>query len=488
MGGAQGIAYLASLIRIKVVALVLGPTGVGIVGLYMAATALISSVTGLGIQGSAVRTIAKASNENDPVSVALAVRALRRVCWLTGVLGWLTSLLLAWTLSHWLFDSAEHVLALAVLGVVPLLSAISGGQMAVLQGLRRIGDIARVQAIGAIYNTIVTSVLYIWLGAAGIVPVIIATAGVSLGLSWWFARRVHVEHVQLSWRDTFQAALPILRLGVALMWSGLLVLGCDLFTLTFISRELGVDAVGIYQAAWALSGMFAAFILKAMGTDFYPRLTAVIHDRAAGIRAVNEQTEVGVLLALPGLLGTLALAHWIVLLFYSVEFLAAADTLVWMLVGVLGRLISWPLGFIQLALGASRLFVCTETVFVAIRAGLVFILVPIYGVQGAAIAFALIYILYTIFMLYLNYRLIGFKWSREVKILVAVSVTLLLVNLTIYHYFESGVTTFFGVLIAIIAGFYCLHEVLGKVNISGGVVAKLVRGYSAIGWPIKGDR
>lgn len=39
-----------------------------------------------------------------------------------------------------------------------------------------------------------------------------------------------------------------------------------------------LDAAEIYQAALALSGLFAGFVLGAMGTDFYPRLTSMIHD------------------------------------------------------------------------------------------------------------------------------------------------------------------------------------------------------------------
>jgi PST family polysaccharide transporter len=64
-----------------------------------------------------------------------------------------------------------------------------------------------------------------------------------------------------------------------------------------------------------------------MGADYYPRLTGVAHDHAAVNRLVNEQTEIGLLLAVPGLLATLALAPWIIRLFYTSEFLPAVELL-----------------------------------------------------------------------------------------------------------------------------------------------------------------
>ncbi|TXK65582.1 oligosaccharide flippase family protein [Alkalisalibacterium limincola] len=306
IGGAQAINYLVALLRVKVVAVLLGPAGVGVIGLYTSATSLLGTVTGLGLQGSAVRAIAQAQGKNDPQAVARTVRMLRRLVWATGALGWLASIALAIPLSRLMFESTQHAWALAVLGGMLLLTAVSNGQLGLLQGLRRIGDIARVQVAAAVLNTAITIALYSWLREDGIVPVLLANAAATLLCSWWFARRVEVPAVAMDWSVAIAEAKPLLGLGAAMMWGGVLTLALDLYTRTLIARTLGVDAAGIYQAAWALSGLFAGFVLGAMGADFYPRLTSVIHDRAAAMRAVNEQTEIGILLALPGLLGTLA--------------------------------------------------------------------------------------------------------------------------------------------------------------------------------------
>lgn len=421
MGGAQGLNYLVGMVRVKIIAVLLGPAGVGLIGLYSSAVGLVGTVTSLGIASSGVREVALAHGQDDPQAVARTVKVLRRACWATGLLGWALSAAAAVPLSRWAFGDTTHAAAIAVLGVTLLLGSISGGQAALLQGVRRIGDLARIQVVAMLLNTVVAIGLYTWLREEGIVPVLLATAVVSLACSWWFARRVALYSVELPWRQAWCETRRLAKLGFAFMWSGLLLAGLGMFTIGLITRSHGLEAAGYYQAAWSLSGMFAAFVLSAMGTDFYPRLTAVIEDRMASGRAVNEQTEVGILLALPGLLATLAFGPWILELFYSKNFLPAAELMPWFILGVFGRVVSWPLGFIQLAKGASRVFVLTETTTMALWLVLVLVLVPPFGVVGTAYAFALVYVFYTLVMLGFSRNLIGFHWSHTVKQLLVLS-------------------------------------------------------------------
>jgi PST family polysaccharide transporter len=119
---------------------------------------------------------------------------------------------------------------------------------------------------------------------------------------------VPVSVVAVSWRESFHLAGGLVRLGLAFMWSGLAVAVVAYLTRALITQQISLEAVGIFSAAFALSGMFRNFVLGAMGADYYPRLTAVASDRNAVNRLVNEQTEIGLLLAVPGLLATLSLA------------------------------------------------------------------------------------------------------------------------------------------------------------------------------------
>jgi len=418
IGGAQGINYLISMVRVKLVAVLLGPSGVGLVGLYVSATGLVSTVAGLGISSSGVREVAEAHSGGDAEKIARTVKTLRRVCWVTGILGWLLCAAFSYPLSLWTFGSGEHAWAIAILGATLLFGAISGGQSALLQGTRRIGDIARLNVFGAIIGTIATVGLYGWLGQKGIVPVLIITAAVNLGCSWWFARRIQMLRVVQSWRETIANSRRLVSLGLAFMYSALLGAIVGLAIRSLIVRKLGLDASGIYQAAWGISGVFAGFILGAMGTDFYPRLAAAAQDNEHVNRLVNEQTEIGVLLALPGLLGTLAFAPWVMHIFYSAKFLSGANLLPWFVLGVLGQVITWPMSFIMFAKGASGWLSVYGTVFNIIHLALVVVLLKSMGLAGCGVAFAIIYALHIGGLLLLSRHLTGFRWTpHTVKLL-----------------------------------------------------------------------
>lgn len=471
IGGAQAIQYIVGLVQVKIIAVLLGPTGLGLIGLYQSTMGLLGTVSGLGIRSSGVREVAKEHSKEDSRRAAQTVVVLRRTCWLTGLLGWAIAALLSAQISELVFGNRDHAVAIAVLGGALLLSSVSGGQLALLQGVRRIGDLARVSVVAMLLNTVMALGLYTWLGQAGIVPVLFLTAAISLAVSWWFARRVPVEPVSVSFQETAATARKLVSLGFAFMWGALLTTGIDLFTRSLITREYGVDGVGLYQAAWVLSGMFAGFVLGAMGADFYPRLTAAIADRVEAVRLVNEQIEIGILLVLPGLLATIALAPLAIRILYTAEFLPAAAMLPWFLVGVFGRVVSWPIGFIQHAKGTVQWFLATQTLFAVIHVALILLLFPRYGLMGVAYAFVALYAFHAPIIMWVGSKLIGFQWSAQVRMLLVRSAMAVALGVLASLALNDWLATLVGTAIALAAGVACMRGLTARL----GTGHKLVR-------------
>jgi PST family polysaccharide transporter len=110
-------------------------------------------------------------------------------------------------------------------------------------------------------------------------------------------------------------------------------------------------------------------------------------------------------------LATLALAPWVLHIFYSKDFVAAADIIRWQVMGVFLRVVCWPLGYVMIAKRKSLLFASVEIAWGAVNVGLVFLCVKLWRLEGIGIAFAVFYLFYTIGVFFICWRLTGFRWS-----------------------------------------------------------------------------
>lgn len=78
VGGSQVISVLFGIVRSKVIAVVLGPSGTGLIGALQSSTALVQTVVGLGLSNSSVRDIAQAHAKGEAEELAKTVKTQRR--------------------------------------------------------------------------------------------------------------------------------------------------------------------------------------------------------------------------------------------------------------------------------------------------------------------------------------------------------------------------------------------------------------------------
>ena len=412
--GASSVINIAmSVVRLKVLAILLGPAGIGLFGLYNVIIDLTANLVGLGVQSSGVRQVAMAVSSKDGDKVARIAKVLMLTSLVLGMIGALALLVLAAPVSNLSFGTEARASAVMLLGLAVWLRILAGAPTAIIQGHRRIGDLARMTVVGALLNTAAAIPLIYFFGEAGVVPSLIAVALTSWIAAHWYCRKVRLPRVGLTLAQFSSETNDLLKLGFAFMASGLLTAGAAFVIRILVVQHDGVAAAGNYQAAWSLGGIYVGFILQAMGTDFYPRLSAVGTDDAACNRAVNEQSMVSVLLAAPGLLATLALSPWVMAVFYSTQFADAVPLLRWFCLGMLLRVVAWPMGFIILAKGAQRIFFWTEVAATIVHVGLAWLLLGVVGLTGAGLAFVGLYVWHGLLIYFLVRRMSGFRWSRD---------------------------------------------------------------------------
>ncbi|MDI7860726.1 O-antigen translocase [Rhizobiaceae bacterium n13] len=420
IGGSSVINVGFSIIRNKAMALLLGPEGIGLMGLYMSTADIAQTIAGMGVNPSGVRQIAAATGSNDAEQIARTAMVLRRVSVLLGLVGALLLFIFAAPIGRFTFGDTKHTAGMMLLSLAIFFQIIAGGQSALIQGMREISSLARMNVLGAFYSTVISIPLIYFFGADGVVASLVAVAAAMFVTSWWYSRNIRIRSVPLSLRQFRTETVSLLRLGLIFMISGVLTFGSAYAIRIIVLNENGFHAAGLYQAAWALGGLYAGFVLQAMGTDFYPRLTAVANDDDECNRLINEQTQVSILLAGPGLLATLTLAPLVLRIFYSPEFYAATDLLRWICLGMMLRIVAWPIGFIVLAKGAEKIFFWTEVAATVVHVGLAWLLVKNFGTVGAGAAFFGLYAWHSILIYWIARRMSGFRWSADNRRLVMI--------------------------------------------------------------------
>lgn len=415
VGGSSVINIAMGIVRTKAMAMLLGPAGFGLAGLYLSIVGLAQAVAGMGINSSGVRQIAEAVGSGDRERIARTAVVLRRVSILVGLLGALLLVVFSAQISTVTFGSKQNAGAVSLLSVAVFFTLVSNGQGALIQGMRRISDLAKMGVLGALFGTLITIPVVYFFREQGVVPSLVAVAAMSLVTSWWYSRKIQIEIPAMTVSQSGQEAAALLKMGFAFMASGLMMMGSAYAVRIIVLHQVGFEATGLYQSAWTLGGLYVGVILQAMGADFYPRLTASAKDNILCNRLVNEQVRVGLLLAGPGLIATLTFAPLVLALFYSAKFGPAVDILRWICLGVALRVITWPMGFIIVAKGEQRLFFWSELAWTGINVGLTWICVNRFGLNGAGIAFFGSYIFHGGLIYPIVGRLSGFCWSTENK-------------------------------------------------------------------------
>ena len=423
IAGSSFVNIIISLVRTKVVALLLGPGGVGLIGLFNGLIAAGSAVAAFGFGNVGVRQVSEAVGRGDTrhleaVRHALFVGTLV-LAFVGGAVFWLfRDFLATYVLNNLSFGSQVGWLAIGV-----ALNVVAGSQVALLNGLRRITDLAWVSILSALLASMLgIPVLLIWKDH-GVVAYLLLSSIASVLVGYFYVARIP----KISYpRPPFSAMVTqwgsLARLGGAITVTAAASAFGHLAIRSLVQAEFGYEALGNFEAAWVISMTYIGFVLRAMGTDYYPSLTSSIHDRLAVRQLVNQQAEISFLMAGPVLLAMISLAPWVIDILYSSQFKTAADILRLQVFGDIFKVASFPLAYIILAEGNGRKFMLVEMSAIFVFVVAVWIGLPLFGLNATGYAFILMYCFHFLVVYYLAYKKLQFVWSAE-----AVSIFILLI-------------------------------------------------------------
>lgn len=411
-GGVQIFTIIISIIRSKFVAILLGPSGMGVVGLLQSTIDLIAGVTSFGLGTSAVKDIAEAVGSKDIERVAIVVKVIRRLVWFTGLIGAFITIVSSAQLSQLTFGNTDYTFAFLWLSITLLLNQLSVGQSVLLQGFRELKLMAKSSLLGSFLSLFITIPFYYEFGEKGIVPVIIITSASTLLLTWYFSRKIKIKNTYLNISDTIAEGKNMMLMGFMISLSGLLTIVSSYVIRMYINNAGSIDDVGLYSAGFVIINTYVGLIFTAMGTDYYPRLAQVNKDNSKLRVLVSQQAIIALLIIVPLIIIFLVFSPFAIELLYSKKFLPIEGMITWGILGMFFRAVSWSIGFVLFAKNDSKLFIWTAIGFNTVFLVNNILGYYIWGLTGLGITFLVNYALHLLVLFLITNKRYQFYFEK----------------------------------------------------------------------------
>ena len=361
-GGVQGLNILVSLVRNKIVAMLLGPEGMGLASLFQTTVNFISQSTNLGVSFSAVRNVSELFDTGDEARIAHFIKVVRAWSLLTGLVGMLLCILIGPMLSNLTFSWGNHTLHFVLLSPLVALLAVTGGETAILKGARQLKSLAVIQVYGMLSALVIAIPIYYFFGQSGIVPVMVLMGLTMLLLTIQRSYRLYPLHLTGA-KGILGEGMGMVRLGVAFTLAGVLGSGAEFIIRTYLNNVADLETVGLYNTGYILTMTYAGLVFSAMETDFFPRLSAVNSQWQNCNDIINKQIEVSLLLISPMLVAAQFAIPFVIPILFTTKFMPVVDMVRILLLAIYLRAIKLPISYLPLAKGDSLSYLFLEAVY-----------------------------------------------------------------------------------------------------------------------------
>ncbi len=412
-GGVQVFQVLINLIRGKLVALLLGPAGMGISALFASSATTIQRFASLGLNLAIVKETA--TKNEDPEALATTISVARRLITATAIVGCLICILFSPFLSRITFGNDSMTLQFILLGLVVGLTVAYNGKLSILQGIQEVKRISVASLVGGITGLVVGVPLYYFFGDDGIVPAMVVLAlAMYLFYSFSLTKSIKLPHIKFIWQSHKPIVKTLIVLGFLLMANDLILSLVQYLINIFIKSHGSTDTVGLYQAANSITNQYAGVVFTAMAMDYFPRLSKVVNDNIEMRSVVNRQSEIVALIITPASALLILTAPIVIRLLLTSEFLTITPLMRWMGLGILIRALTFPMGYIAFAKGNRKLFFWFEGILCnGMTLAYSCLFYYFFGLIGLGYALVADNLSCLILYYIVNRRLYNYRFSRE---------------------------------------------------------------------------
>ncbi len=401
------IRMLAGLVSTKVVASVVGPVGIALLGQLNNFTTIILSLANGGITTGITKYISEHSEKEDKTRSYISTAF--RITFICSLLTGLAMVLGAGYFSKLILKSDGYRLVFYIFGVTIILYALNAMLLAILNGFKEYKLFVKVNIISSLTSLLFSVVMALSFGLMGALvsavtfqSVVFIITIILVSRTQWFSWSMFLGGIdRKSAYNLVQFSFMALATAIIVPLSQLMVRG-------FIAERISVTDAGIWEGVNRISGMYLMVVVTSFSVYYLPRLAELNNDSE-----IRKEVMSVYQLMIPFLLVTslsiYVLRDIIIQILFTDEFSKMGELFPYQLIGDILKMSGWVLGYLMVAKAMTRVYIFMEVLNYALFVILSHILIGYYGVRGTTIAYALGHFVYLVGMFIIFRKLLSRK-------------------------------------------------------------------------------
>jgi O-antigen/teichoic acid export membrane protein len=460
-GGVQLYNILIKILKSKVLAVLLGPNGIGILSLLQSTTGLIESLTNFGIGRVAIKDVAE--NKGDIFKQTKTIKVIELLVYFSGLLGAINLFFFSEKISLLTFKTSNYTTEFRWLSSILFINQLFVCKNVIMQGFRERKLLALSNLIGNSISLIFSIPIYIFYREDGIVPALIIHSLMLYITSLIFSNKIKLPHVKIVWDEFLAKAKPIIRMGASVSIASILTLASSYLLRIIILNSDGINQVGLYSAGTTILTTYFGLVFAAMTTDFYPKLSAAMKKPESCYKLINLQAEIAVLILSPLILILVGYSNLIIPIIFSKDFVSISPMIIWGSVGIIFKAISWSMGISLMASGVVKDYLLNEIITILYSFLLGFLGYKIYGLTGFGLAYCLTYILHLVQMTIFLRIKINFQIEKRLIKIASLQMILIALTVTINYLFAENYKFIIATLFLVMSLYFSTYQLKSKM-------------------------
>lgn len=393
------IKVLTTFISGKLAAVLIGPAGVAIVGAFSNLINVVSSLSNGAIVSGVVKYTSEYATDSQKLKKLLSSVtriALFATITISGVL-----ILFPRFVSALVFKDAQYYDLVILLGIALVFISFNTVLLAIINGLQQIRFLTVINIITSVVGLIITVAAIYFYNLWGALIALILAQGVGLFITSFYILKFDLINWKyflgkISWQEirnlgsySFMAILTAFTVPVS-----------QIVLRNLLVSKFGLSEAGFWQASLRISEGYLMILSTSLATYYLPKLSSLNQQQD-----IKNEVVKGLKFIIPvvffSALFVFLFRTTIITVLFSANFQRVEDFIIWQLIGDVLKMTAWIFAYLMLAKSMVLQFVVSEIGFNLVYIGLTIILLDKIGITGISISYAVGYLFYLIYMVFL---------------------------------------------------------------------------------------